>query len=82
VTPVRPDDLETLETVSQNAAARELFLRMAHLCGAGALNRFLYELSESEEIDPDTKAALTEVARDRTFLLALDEYVRLTRSLH
>jgi hypothetical protein len=77
-----PDDLETLETVSQNAAARELFLRMAQLAGAGALNRFLFELSESEEIDAETKAAVSEVAQDRTFLLALDEYVHLTRLVH
>jgi hypothetical protein len=82
VTPVRPDDLEALETVSQNVEARDLFLRMAHLSGSGGLNRFLVELSESEEIDAETKALFTEVAQDRTFLLALDEYVYLTRLLH
>ena len=82
MTPVRPDDLEALETVSQNVEARELFLRMAHLSGTGALNRFLSELSASEEIDAETKALFAEVAQDRTFLLALDEYVHLTRLLH
>jgi hypothetical protein len=82
VIPVRPDDLEALETVSQNIEARELFLRMAHLSGTGALNRFLSELSASEEIDAETKALFAEVAQDRTFLLALDEYVHLTRLLH
>jgi hypothetical protein len=81
-TPVRPDDLETLEEVSQNAEARDLFLRMAHLSGAGELNRFLFELSESEEIDAETKAVFTEVALDRTFLLALEEYVHRTSFLH
>ena len=82
MTPVRPDDLEALETVSQNVEARDLFLRMAHLSGAGGLNRFLFELAESEDLDAETKALFTEVAQDRTFLLALDEYVYLTRLLH
>ena len=82
MTPVRPDDLEALETVSQNVEARDLFLRMAHLSGVGALNRFLFELSKSEEIDAETKALFAEVAQDRTFLLALDEYVYLTRLMH
>ena len=82
MTPVRPDDLETLEAVSQNVEARDLFLRMAHLSGAGALNCFLSELSRNEEIDAETKALFTEVAQDRTFLLALDAYVYLTRLVH
>jgi hypothetical protein len=82
VTPVRPDDLETLEVVSQNVEARDLFLRMAHLSGSGALKRFLFELSASEGIDSETKALFAEIAQDRTFLVALDEYVYLTRLLH
>jgi len=82
VTPVRPDDLEALETVSQNLEARELFLRMAHLSGAGQLGRFLSELSESDELDAETKAVFAEVAQDRTFLLALDDYVHRTHVLH
>jgi hypothetical protein len=82
VTPVRPDDLEALETVSQNVEARDLFLRMAHLSGSGALSRFLFELSENEEIDAETKKLFAEIAQDRTFLIALDEYVYLTRLFH
>lgn len=82
MTSVRPDDLEALESVSQNAEARDLFLRMAHLSRAGELNRFLSELSQSEEIDPETKAVFAEVAQDRTFLSALDEYVHGTRHFH
>ena len=65
---VRPDDLEALETVSQNVEARDLFLRIAHLSGVGELNRFLFELSENDELDAETKAAFAEVAQDRTFL--------------
>jgi hypothetical protein len=79
---VWPHDLEALETVSQNAEARELFLRMAHLSGEGQLNRFLCELSESDEIDAETKAVFAEVAQDGTFLRALDEYVHCTSVIH
>ena len=82
MTSVRPDDLETLETVSQNAAACDLFLRMAQLSGAGQLNRFLCELAQNDEIDQETKAVFAEVALDRTFLSALDEYVHGTRLIH
>jgi len=82
VTPVRPDDLEALETVSQNVLARDLFLRVAHLSGSGELNRFLFELEESDELDAETKAVFAEVAQDQTFLHALDDYVHRTRVLH
>jgi hypothetical protein len=82
VIPVRPDDLEALETVSQNVEARDLFLRMAHLSGVCELNRFLYELEETEELDAETKAVFAEVAQDRTFLSALDDYVHRTRVFH
>lgn len=82
MTSVRPDDLEALESVSQNTEACDLFLRMAHFSGAGQLNRFLSELSRSEEIDAETKAVFAEVAQDRTFLNALDDYVHGTRQLH
>lgn len=82
MTSVRPDDLEVLESVSQNEEACDLFLRMAHLSQAGELNHFLSELSRNEEIDPETKAVFAEVAQDRTFLRALDDYVHGTRRLH
>ena len=82
MTSVRPDDLEALESVSQNAEARDLFLRMAHLSSAGALARFLSELSANDEIDAETKAVFAEVAQDRSFLTALDEYVDRTRVFH
>ena len=79
---VRPDDLETFETVSQNAETRDLFLRMERLSAAGGLNRFLHELSASREIDAETKAAFAEVAQDRVFLRAFAEYVQRTRLAH
>ena len=46
------------------------------------LNRFLFELAESDELDAETKAVFAEVAQDRTFLSALDDYVHGTRLLH
>ena len=82
MTAVWPLDLEALETVSQDEDARDLFLRMAYLSGAGELNRFLFELDRNDDIDAETKAAFAEVAQDRVFLRALDEYVRLTRVFH
>jgi hypothetical protein len=79
---VLPHDLETLEAVSQNEAALDLFLRVAYLAGDGQLNRFLLELGETEGIDDETKAAFAEVAQDEAFLRALDEYVYRTSILH
>ena len=76
------NDLEALETVSQNEEALEVFLRMARISGAGEMNRFLFELSENDDIDPETKAAFAEVAEDTAFLRALDEYVWRTRHAH
>src|SRR5207237_374320 len=72
----------TAPPVDPALAASDLFLRMAHLSGAGELNRFLFELSESEELDAETKAVFAEVAQDRTFLVALEEYVHRTHFLH
>jgi len=79
---VWPQDLETLETVKQNEAALELFLRMAHLSGCGELGRFLSALGANDDLDAETKAAVAEVAQDTAFLTALDAYVHSTRLLH
>ncbi|HEY3920606.1 MAG TPA: hypothetical protein VGL76_00660 [Gaiellaceae bacterium] len=75
-------DLEALETVSQNEDALELFLRMARLSADGNLPSFLLELAGSDELDAETKEIFAEVACDRTFLHALDEYVHRTRRVH
>ena len=77
-----PHDLEALETVSQNEDALELFLRMARLSADGSLPDFLLELAGSDELDSDTKKIFAEVAQDRTFLHALDDYVHRTRLSH
>lgn len=80
--PLWPQDIEALETVSQNEAALGLFLRVAELSREGGLNRFLRELVENDELDAETKAAFAEVATNRAFLLALDDYVHRTRIAH
>ncbi len=75
------NQIETLEEISQNAAARQLFLRMAQLSQAGATGAFLLEL-ESAQIDDETRHELAELASDRQFLLGFDDYVRRTRLTH
>jgi hypothetical protein len=49
--PIWFHDLEALETVSQDEAALDLFLRMARISRAGGMNHFLRELVESDELD-------------------------------
>ena len=82
MTPVTwPHDLEALETVTQNELAREVFLRMARLSPGAGIGTFLAELVDSG-IDAETQEAFAEVACDRVFLQALDDYVHRTRILH
>jgi hypothetical protein len=82
VTTIWPQDLDVLETVSQDEVALDLFLRMARISRCGGMNDFLRELVESDELDSETKAAFAEVATNRPFLLALDDYVHRTRVAH
>jgi len=75
-------DLESLEAISQNADARRIFLRMAAMSHDGRLPNFIAELASDEELDAQTKGHLTELASDRTFLLAVEEYLRRTQRIH
>ena len=75
-------DLESLEAISQNDDARKIFLKMASLSHNGKLGTFLVELADDREIDDATKDSLTELAQDRTFLLAVEEYLRRTHHFH
>jgi hypothetical protein len=75
-------DLESLEAISQNADARRIFLRMAAMSHDGRLPNFIAELSHDDELDDETKGHLTELASDRTFLLAVEEYLRRTQRVH
>jgi hypothetical protein len=76
------EDIESLETIAQDADTRRLFLRMAGMSQSGRLAPFLRELEDDRELDQETKATLAELASDSSFLHAVEEYVHRTRSFH
>jgi hypothetical protein len=75
-------DIEWLESISQDENARALFLRMAALSQAGRLEPFLTELRHDDELDDQTKGTVAELARDQAFLLAVADYLRNTHRIH
>jgi hypothetical protein len=75
-------DLDALEAISQNDDARRIFLRMAAMSHDGRLPSFLAEVARDEELDEHTKGQLAELASDRSFLLAVEEYLRKTQRVH
>jgi hypothetical protein len=75
-------DLESLEAISQNDETRQIFLRMAALTQKGQLGTFLTEIARDDDLDDDTKGTLTELASDRSFLLAVEDYVQRTERYH
>lgn len=75
-------DLESLEAISQDADAKQIFLRMAAMSQAGQMGSFLAELAQDADLDDETKGTLKELARDNTFLLAVEEYLTRTERLH
>jgi hypothetical protein len=76
------DDIEAFEAISQDQEARRIFLRMSALSKGGSLPGFLDELAHDRGLDDETKGQLVEIASDRTFLLAVEEYLRRTRLVH
>lgn len=76
------NDLESLEAISQDDEVRRLFLRMAQLSQHGDVLPFLRELAADGDLDLATKANLSELARDSTFLHAVEDYVLRTREHH
>ena len=75
-------DLESFEQISQDDSARRLFLKMAEMSKAGRIGHFLAELAQDEEVDDDTKGTLVELARDQSFLLAVQDYLQRTHRIH
>ena len=75
-------DIESLEAISQDEETCALCLRMAEMSQHGRLGPFLTQLERDRELDDDTKATLTELASDASFLLAVEDYVRATSALH
>jgi hypothetical protein len=76
------DDLESLEAISQNADAKQIFLRMAAMSQDGHLPQFLTELSYDPEVDEEIKGTITELASNHSFLLAVEDYLRRTQLYH
>jgi hypothetical protein len=76
------NDMESLEAISQDDEAKRIFLRMAALSRDGHIRSFLTELARDEDLDDETKGTLEELAKDSTFLLALEDYVARTEALH
>ena len=75
-------DIEALETISQDEQTRALFLRMAALQRSGGMPSFLIELDRDPEVDDEVKGPLAEIAQDADFLLAVEEYCLKTNRLH
>jgi hypothetical protein len=77
-----PQDMESLEAISQDDEAKRIFLRMASLSRHGQMGSFLSELAHDEDLDDETKGTLRELAEDNTFLLAVEDYLQRTDRLH
>lgn len=75
-------DLESLEAISQDADAKAIFLRMAAMSQTGQMGSFLSELAEDDDLDDETKGTLRDLARDNSFLLAVEDYLHATQRLH
>jgi hypothetical protein len=76
------NDLESLEAITQDDEARQIFLRMAAMSRDGQMGNFLTELTQDADLDEETKGTLRELAEDNSFLLAVEEYVSRTEVLH
>ena len=75
-------DLESLEAINQDDMTRALVLRMSALSRAGKLGPFLVELEHDADLDELTKGTLAEIARDPSFLLAVEDYLHRTELAH
>ena len=59
-----------------------MLLRLAAIAQTGRTDAFLLELAVDEQLGEETKSALREIAGDSTFLDAVQDYFRHTRTLH
>jgi hypothetical protein len=75
-------DLESLESLHQDEAMRAIVLRMAGLARGGGLGRFLDVVDSDADLDDETKRTVLELAGERAFLLAFEDYSRHCRYLH
>ena len=75
-------DLESLEAISQDDDARQIFLRMAAMSQTGRTSTLVTEIARDDDLDDEMKGTLVELARDRSFLLAFEDYLEQTRRIH
>jgi hypothetical protein len=75
-------DLESLEAINQDEDIRDLILRMANLARGGHLGDFIAVVDSDDELDQETKNTVLELARDETFLLAAEDYLRICCHYH
>jgi hypothetical protein len=75
-------DIESFEAINQDAAVRQIVLRMAGLARGGRLGGFIEAVNSDVDLDEETKADVRELASDETFLLAAEDYLRATRRYH
>jgi hypothetical protein len=75
-------DIESLEAINQDAAVRQIVLRMAGLARGGRLGGFIAAVDSDSELDQETKDTVLELARDETFLLVAEDYLRATHYFH
>ena len=75
-------DIESLEAINQDELVRQVVLRMAGLARGGRLPGFVAAVGADTELDAEAKATVLELARDETFLLACEDYMRATAYYH
>jgi hypothetical protein len=75
-------ELESLEAISQDEAARRICLRLAAMSQGGRLDGFLHELATDDDVDDATRGTLEELGRDPSFLFAFEDYLRRTHRAH
>jgi hypothetical protein len=78
----RLQDLESFEAINQDEATRQIVLRMAGLARGGRLPGFIAAVDSDADLDDETKESVLELARNESFLLAAEDYLRATRYLH
>jgi hypothetical protein len=76
------EDIESFEAICQDDEARRVVLRLAQMSRTGGLSPLLSEVAMAEGLDETTRASVAELARDSSFLLAVEDYVRRTQRLH
>lgn len=78
----RLEDIEAFEAISQDADTRRIILQMPALSRNGCLPSFLEQVAHDRDLDEKTKGQVIELASDRAFLLAAEEYLRRTQRAH